>query len=116
MSANDSTTTPTLKETHRTMRLSDITPNFRVVTYGTGGSYVQIPDAYGMCMPLELPAEWEDMIRRTIDTLIREAGCKAPVFDEGGGYKGWHIPLDRWVYAISQPIPGYVWTIMETSC
>ena len=90
------------------MLLADICPNFRVAMYDDT-NHVEIPDAYGRYILWELPPEFKDALRLTIDTLVKEAGRKALILDKGSRTSGWIVPRERWDHAMSQPVPGHVW-------
>lgn len=94
----------------RDMRLRDLAPNLRCLTFGDGSTVV------------EVPCYWQDLAhdaqaRQAIANLVRVAGKPASIYAEGVAeamddhrrtIRGWYVPIEYWDAVMSEVV-GVAW-------
>lgn len=93
-----------------TLRLRDIAPNFRCITFGNGRTYVEIPHRWQRDVT-------DPDVRAAIRELVQDRGRPADIFAEAGAValddhrvtqKGYLVPVDDWDVVMQEPC-GATW-------
>lgn len=93
----------------RTMRLRDLAPSWRCITYGVGGTHVEVP--LGWRQEVKDPD-----VKHVVADLVRERGREADIYAEGTAEllaealpdahrlkrKGYLVPIEAWDAALDE--------------